>query len=98
MARQIMDGEIELKEGQLIIRSQLLANRNLGPKAMQEEIQGLERELSRARVEKEQHEVEELHTVTLQTLCPFKRFLDHPNAEAEFTSSNRTSVHASTTC
>lgn len=63
-ARQIIDGEISVKSGQVIIRSQLLANRRLGSKAMQDEIQGLERELSRARVEKEQHEVEELHTVS----------------------------------
>ena len=67
-SRQIIEGEISVKSGQVIIRSQLLANRSIGPKAMQEEIQGLERELSRARVEKQQHEVEELLTVSTPNL------------------------------
>ena len=62
-ARKIIDGEMTHKSGQVHIRSQLLADSNISSKAMQEEIQGLERELSRARVEKQQHEVEELHTV-----------------------------------
>lgn len=62
-SRGILDKKIPEKEGQETIRNQLLANLSISPKDMQQEIQGLERELSRARVEKKASEVDELQMV-----------------------------------
>eukprot|EP00210_Caulerpa_lentillifera_P001852 g1781.t1 len=62
-SRGILDKKIPEKDGQENIRNQLLANLSISPKDMQQEIQGLERELSRARVEKKASEVDELQMI-----------------------------------
>eukprot|EP00210_Caulerpa_lentillifera_P009388 g8950.t1 len=62
-SRGILEKKIPEKDGQETIRNQLLANLSISPKDMQQEIQGLERELSRARVEKKASEVDELQMI-----------------------------------